>query len=397
MVGAPLGFASSLAAGDPVGSTIGGLQTASLASGLLGGPTIGSVTTPALLAAYNALPGATAAGAEALGLTAGSAGMGLGGGAALGPFALMGAGALHAALSGGGDMFDAMFGTDRTHQVKQADEYKDYAEAFPDLAARRVAGANQFERVGGMTDPDGIAQALQTAASGAHANTEPAAWNLSHRPGSFSGHTFKPPDMSLWEAVSPTLGGRNAGAYAALLDKAQGAGMDVGGKVGDWNLNPAESAWMGEAGGDAANPQMANATGQDFREKIGYNNQAQFDDQHQWIGGDPGQSQEAQDLGNMTSGIGRALGINFDRGDGRDYQNFNDDQLAGYGMGPGTYGTGILNYLRALDPTIVTRPEWAQYTSVLGDPAGLPDLTLAPRAVSTYRAAPEPDLNLGGA
>lgn len=369
-VAAPISFATGLANGDPLSSTIGGLQTASLASGYFGGPTIGSLAE----GAYTALGGIVTGGAA----TASAAAMS----AAAAPFALMAAGGLHAAISGGGDMFDSMFGTDRTQPVKQMEEYKNYAEDFPMLAARKTAGASLFDHFGSFDTPDSITGGLRTAASGLHANTEPAAWNLSHTPTALP--KLKPMDLSSWDAVSPELGGFSSGAYLGLLDKARNKGLSIGGNVGDWNLNPAESAWMGETGGDDANPEMINLTDADYQTKIGYNNQAQFDADNNWIGGARGQTQEAQDLGNAVSGIGRHLGVNFDRG-GADYQNFDPEQLAGYGMTPGNYGPAVLNYLRSLDPNVVNSPMWGKYTSALGDPSGLDPLNIRPRAPMTYR------------
>src|SRR6185436_2701079 len=72
-IGGPLTFATGLASGDPLSSTLGGLQTASLASGYLGGPTLGGLAGEGLSALYGMLPGATEAGAASLGLGGGAA------------------------------------------------------------------------------------------------------------------------------------------------------------------------------------------------------------------------------------------------------------------------------------------------------------------------------------
>jgi len=322
-----------------------------------------------------ALPGATAESLAALGL---GSGIGLGGAAALGPFALMAMGALSTAM-GQGDMFSAMFGESNSQPAKQMREYGDYADTFSDLTGRRTQGASLFPLLDEMDTPEEILGGLDVAASGAHANTEPAAWNLSHRPSALPG--FKTMDLSGWNARSPRLSGENWGAFTNLMDKAHSSGLDIGGHVGDWNLRSADGAALGERGGQ--NYDM-NMTGNDYRTKIGYNNQAQFGLDGDWIGGDPGQTQEAQDIGNAVAGIGRHLGIDFkSRGLG-DYENFNSDQLEGYGLTPGNYGTGILNYLRSFDPNVVNNPNWGKYTKALGDPSSLDTLTLTPRAPKTY-------------
>ena len=400
-VGGPLTFATGLASGDPLSSTLGGLQTASLASGYLGGPTLGGLASQGLSALYGMLPGATEAGAAALGLGGGAAagaegaalaggGMagGLAGGLALGPFALLAAGGLHAALSGGGDMFDSLFGEDRTQAVKQRDEYKHYADAWPGLVQRRTAGAKLFDTLG--EEPD-LEAALRTAGSGLHANTEPSAWNLSHQPSALP--KLKPMDLSAWNAASPELGGHNAGAFLSLMDRGQAAGLDAGGLTGDWNLDQVNEGGVFKNG--------ANLTGEDYRTRAPLTiEQMQAISRGDDTARAPmGQTQEAQDLGNAVAGIGRHLGVDWgSRGDG-DFQNFDQDQLAGYGLTPGSYGVGALNYIRSYDPSVTANPEWERYAKAL-DPgnllADLDPLTLTPRKKPEGLGYVAPDLSLGG-
>jgi hypothetical protein len=275
-------------------------------------------------------------------------------------------------------------------RAKRIAEYKDYAGDFPGLAQRRLAGANLFDTLGQDRAPEDLLSAFQTAASGMHANTEPAAWNLSHRPRTTE---IKPLDLSAWQQASPTLGAENAAAFLNLFDKSEQGGLDPGGKTGDWNLNPAGYAASGESG---HGPDDANRSGDDYRTKIGYNNQAQIDPvTGQWIGGARGQTQEAQDLGNAVAGLGQSLGIDWTKRGPGDYQNFDPEQLAGYGFTPGNYGPAALNYLRSFDPTVTQNPNWGPLVQSLGDPSSLGVLNLTPRAPVTYAANPQPIETLG--
>jgi len=366
-VGGPLTLATGLASGDPLSSTLGGLQTASLASGYLGGPTLGSLATEGLAAA--GLDSATLA---AMG--------GLGGlSVALAPAALT-------LLLGsvdfkGAGLDDMLFGGYKPIEQRQLEEYKRYAADFPGLAARRTAGAKTFDTLGDMDTPDEISQSLATAASGAHANVEPAAWNVGHTPHRLK---FDAPDMSSWNAASPELGGHNQAAFLGLMDKGQAAGLDTGGMTGDWNLGQ----WVpfDQNGRMEYTPLGPNTTGSDYRTRLGLNEV-----------GDPAQTQEAQDLGNAVSGMARHLGVDLrSKGEG-DYENFNPDQLAGYGFTPGNYGLASLNYLRSFDPNVSQNPEWASYASAL-DPnnalADLDPLTLTPRKRASL-ATPYSEFNLG--
>ena len=151
--GSPLTLATGLASGDPLSSTLGGLQTGSLVSGALGGPTISS----GLSALYPLLQSIGPAAAEGIGAAGAGAGAGVGAGimggglgasmagmAALAPIALFLMGGLHSAFGGGGDMFDAMFGNVKTPAQKQYEEFKKASDEFPGLAQRRVAGADLF-------------------------------------------------------------------------------------------------------------------------------------------------------------------------------------------------------------------------------------------------------------
>lgn len=377
-VGGPLSLISGAVNGDPIGATLGGLQTASAASGYLGGPTLGSLAS----GAYSLLPGAADAAALAagsaseLGLGAAGAAGGLGSslasGLALGPFALLAAGGLHALTTGGGDMFDALFGEDRSQARSQTEDYGRMAEEFPGLAARRVAGASTFDNLGEMDTPEEITAALKTASSGRSANTEPMAWNLGHRP---TATQIDPIDMSMWNTASPTLSGRNWGAFLNLMDKGEKAGIDPGGLTGDWNLG-------GPDGG------QENTSGTDYRTRLGsYGTANQFH-------GDIDQTQEAQDMGNAVSGLAGDLGVDL-KSKGGDYENFNADQLAGYGFTPGHYGEAALNYLRSYDPNVVNSPNWGTYTSALGDPSALGLLNLIPREMPA--SAPLPQAEFSGA
>lgn len=373
-LGGPLALGSGIAHGDPLSATLGGIQTASTVSGLLGGPTVSGLAADALVALAPEL-------AATLGITGGAAGGGAAGGAAAGaaagagasaaamaalaPFALMAAGGLYSGLSGGGDMFNGIFGGGEDLQAfKQAREYEHYADAFPLLAQRRVAGANLFPTLGEYDTPEEIASALTTAASGAHANTEPAAWNLSHKPSKLG---LDPVNLDAWFRESQGLSAKNSAAFLTLMDRAKAAGLDPGNYVGDWNLSLSPNKTIEEYTTRLYDDPEKHAVSGFYREQP--------------------QTQEAQDLGNTVSTIGRDLGVNFDyryddKGDELDYQNFNPDQLPGYGFEPGKYGVASLNYIRSMDPNAVNSPKWAEYAAAL-DPAGelasLAPLTITPR------------------
>ncbi len=207
--GGPLSLITNLLAGNWGGAALGIPSAISGASALgsAGAGLIGE-TAPAWLGAAGGLAGAIA------------------------PYAL----ALLPAFydTHGDDFFDSLFGGEKSQAQKQHEEFQSYADAFPDLAKRRVAGASLFDTLGQDRSPEDIQNALATATSGLRANTEPAAWNLSHSP--HASHD-KPIDMSQWFAVSPELGARNGAAFANLMDKAQNAGLDIGNIAGkEWSL-----------------------------------------------------------------------------------------------------------------------------------------------------------------
>jgi len=411
-IGGPLTFATGLASGDPLSSTLGGLQTGSLISGYLGGPTI----TSGLSALYGLLPGAAegafgggalgagslaAGSASELGLgataaAAGGAGSALAGGLALGPFALLAAGGLHALTSGGGDMFDALFGEDHTQPWSQMQEYKANADAWPGLVQQRVAGANLFKNLDQYDTPDEITQALGTAAQGRSAQTEPAFWTLSHVPTALP--NLKPMDLSAWEAVSPELKGENWGAFLGLADKAQNAGLD----------------WMPGVPGLGSGPLRRDEGMQAVGPLTDYQHQGLdvstgADVGRQRTGWAPGQgnnstTQEAWDVSQALGSMGTDLGIDWaKRGEsGRD-QGYEvaPDELASYGFTPGQYGTAALGYLKSLDTGITAGDKWTDYTKALG----VTDEALAalPTGLGPFRSkvtmpysAQLPELNLGG-
>lgn len=374
-VGGPLTLGTGLASGDPLSSTLGGLQTASLASGYLGGPTLSSLASAGL----------GAAGIDTAALAAMGGLSGLASAFALPAFMV----SLGMIDSKGADLFDSLFGNWKSQAQRQTEEYKGYADEFPGLVQRKRAGAGLFDTLDEQPD---LEAALRTAASGARANTEPAAWNLSHQP---SATNIKPMDLSGWEAAMPELGGRAWGSTLGLMDRAQAAGLDAGGMTGTWNLDPVMR--------DGRPTEGANTTGEDYRTRLGHSGTEYVllpDNTWGWGGpSDRPQTQEAQDLGNAVAGIGQHLGIDWKAKDPTgNYENFDPEQLAGYGFKPGAYGPAALNYLRSFDPSVTSNPEWERYVAAL-DPgntlADLDPLTLTPRKKNIYEPLPQ-DLNLGG-
>ena len=228
--GSSLTLATGLASGDPLSSTLGGLQTGSLVSGALGGPTISS----GLSALYPLLQSIGPAAAEGIGAAGAGAGAGVGAGimggglgasmagmAALAPIALFLMGELHSAFGGGGDMFDAMFGNVKTPAQKQYEEFKKASDEFPGLAQRRVAGADLFSHLGDYDTPDEVTSGLQIASSGRSAEPESAAFNLQH-PGSAIFPKVQPVNLDAWNAAAPGLAGKNWGSFLNLMDRGRG-------------------------------------------------------------------------------------------------------------------------------------------------------------------------------
>jgi hypothetical protein len=344
MVGSPLSFATGLATGNPMQAITGGLQTANMASGALGGPTLASLTGVSGLGSALAAP-----------LFAISLGM---------------------IDNKGADLFDSLFGNQKSHEQRQGEEYQKYADELPGLIERRVKGASLFDTLGDVQTPEGILDALKTAASGRSANVDPAAWNVGHTPGSLKGSNFQAPDLSKWFEASPGLAGKNWGSFLNLMDKGEKAGLDPGSKTGGWDQDVVNQGGYFVPG--------ENVSGEDYRTRKSMPLEqvqaiSRGDDSHRDAAGP---TREAQDMGNAVSGIGRALGIDFDtleQGNDRDYDNFDSEQLGGYGMTPGNYGPSVLNYLRSLAPEIVNHPEYLKYASTLGDPSMLDLLNITPR------------------
>lgn len=406
-VGGPLSFATGLASGNPMQAATGAIQTASTISGWMGGPTISSLTAPVTNAIGEFISPVTSAIGNALGFgssgsaSAGAAAAGAGaaeGGFAAGmaasvapmaaaaPFVMMVMGGLHAAMTGGGDMFDSMFGEDRTQAVKQRDEYQRAQADLGQYLPERKAGAEVFNRLPDITAPEDVLASLKIATQGMWAGERlgPAVIQVNNGE---KVAKIKGKDLSGLIGQMPKMEADNVAAFLTLADRAYTMGLNtdpIFTKDAPFGTSDDHTTRMGVAvDGSRYRTAKVDLIGSDHRNyEMGSEGPIWSD--FVWEGdwdsnvdqrGRQVSTQEALDLNRAIGSLGIIMGIDPNKLpggsenalQGKGIGNYlAPDQLAAYGLTPGNYTVGTLNLLRQLEPAVVDTPAWKAYTAKMG-------------------------------
>lgn len=427
-IGGPLSFATGLAHGNPLQAASGAIQTASTISGWMGGPTISSLTapvtnaigeflSPVTTAVGNALGfggggGASAAGAAGAGAAAEGAGFASGMAASIAPmaaaapFVMMLMGGFHAAMTGGGDMFDSMFGEDRTQAIKQRDEYKRATSDLGQYLPERRAGAEIFNRLPEITAPEDVLASLETATRGMWAGERlgPAVIQVNNGQ---KAARIKGKDLSGLIDAMPEMESTNVASWLTLMDRAQALGLDTSRiltkdaptGMSDDHLTrmgmPVEGGRYRTANVSLLGPNQDSGSGPGYTVNTGegetFVSTAGQVYEHDWSGNLDAASrivstQEALDLSRAIGSLGTIMGIDpvklpgggwddktqtFKEGAlNRVYRGYGGylapDQLAAAGLSPGNYAAGTLNFLRQIDPAVAQTAAFKAYQTKMG-------------------------------
>lgn len=333
LLGSGLGLVRGAQSGDPVSAIGGALGAGRQAANLLGEPLAGSAlgALGGPLAIGNAIAQGNPAGAISAIPSTVSAGANLAGSAGLlapelagsissiaGAFAPYLAMTLLPAMydTRGDDFFDMLFGNGR-------DRLKETRTAPGDFTRDLGAMAAGAGTLGQTSDtPEGLLNLLKTAQSGIDTrssfghNFDVLKHGTAYAPGQ---------DMSQIEAVTPALSGANWRAWTDLMDQATKRGVNTDTVVGqDYRTRALDQGTAKhDTPGDNSLP-------------VSY-------------GGQPGYSTpEANDLSQaiygelMAQGKGITGGLPGATGAGG---YLAPDQLAGFGLTPGHYKQGILDYI----------------------------------------------------